>query len=130
MRQRELRRPDLQRQRQAPSFRRAVAEMAEQHPNVRLFDPMTLLCSGVRCAWYRLRDANHLSRAGSVALARPMSMQAGALKAPRTRFGSTGANARRLQSVRWTQVLRRSSTAGLVCSTKVIDWIRIGTESG
>ena len=63
---------DLQRQRQAP-FDRAVAVMAQRHANVRVFDPMPVLCTGPWCAWHLLRDANHLSRLGSVTVARAMA---------------------------------------------------------
>ena len=68
---------DLQRQRQAP-FDRAVAVMAQRHANVRVLDPMPVLCTGPWCDWHLLRDANHLSRFGSVTVARAIAGAAGA----------------------------------------------------
>ncbi|MEO8311635.1 MAG: SGNH hydrolase domain-containing protein, partial [Caldimonas sp.] len=72
---------DLQRQRQAP-FQRAVEAMAKRRANVRVFDPMPVLCSGRWCEWHLLRDANHLSRQGSVAVARALAASEGALRSP------------------------------------------------
>jgi len=50
--------------------------------NVQVIDPMTTLCGDTWCAWNRLRDANHLSHAGSVVVARALAEQGAALKAP------------------------------------------------
>ncbi|HEY2189338.1 MAG TPA: acyltransferase family protein [Caldimonas sp.] len=72
---------ELQRQRQAP-FNRRVAELAKRRPNVQVLDPMPTLCGTTWCAWNQLRDANHLSHAGSVVVARALAAQAAALKAP------------------------------------------------
>jgi peptidoglycan/LPS O-acetylase OafA/YrhL len=68
-----VRRSDvLQRQRQ---LREAFAELAARHANVRVFDPLDLLCSADRCAVDRgnmmlYRDSNHLSDRGSRIVAR------------------------------------------------------------
>ena len=67
---------DTQRQRQAP-FRAAVAELSKRHANVRVFDPMPVLCTGPWCRWNELRDVNHLSRLGSITVATAMVAQAG-----------------------------------------------------
>ena len=72
---------ETQRQRQAPFVRR-IAELAKRRPNVQVFDPMATLCGRTWCAWNRLRDANHLSRAGSLLVARALAAQSAALKAP------------------------------------------------
>ena len=55
---------ETQRQRQAPLSHR-LRQLAEAHPNVRVFDAMATVCDGSWCRWNRLRDANHLSLAGS-----------------------------------------------------------------
>jgi hypothetical protein len=55
---------ETQRQRQAP-LRERLGQLAEAHANVRVFDAMTTVCDGSWCRWNRLRDANHLSLAGS-----------------------------------------------------------------
>jgi len=49
---------------------------------VQVLDPMTTLCGDTWCAWNRLRDANHLSHAGSVVVARALAERGAALKAP------------------------------------------------
>lgn len=67
---------DTQRQRQAP-FRAAVVEMVKRHGNVRVFDPMPVLCTGPWCRWNELRDVNHLGRIGSATVAAAMVAQAG-----------------------------------------------------
>jgi hypothetical protein len=72
---------ELQRQRQAP-FNRRVAELAKRRSNVQVLDPMATLCGSTWCTWHQLRDANHLSRAGSVVVARALAAQFAALKAP------------------------------------------------
>jgi peptidoglycan/LPS O-acetylase OafA/YrhL len=72
---------ELQRQRQAP-FNRRVAALAQRRPNVQVLDPMATLCGDRWCAWNRLRDANHLTHAGSVIVARALAGQAGAFKVP------------------------------------------------
>jgi len=72
---------DVQRQRQAP-FRQRIVALAQRRANVQMLDPMTTLCGDTWCAWNRLRDANHLSHAGSVVVARALAEQSAALKAP------------------------------------------------
>ena len=72
---------DVQRQRQAP-FRQRIVALAQRRANVQVLDPMTTLCGDTWCAWNRLRDANHLSHAGSVVVARALAEQGAALKAP------------------------------------------------
>jgi len=72
---------DVQRQRQAPLRQRIVA-LAQRRANVHVLDPMATLCGETWCAWNRLRDANHLSHAGSVVVARALVEQGAALKAP------------------------------------------------
>ena len=57
-----------QRQRQA-AFRNAVDQLARRHANVSVFDPMPVLCTELWCRWDQLRDFNHLTSAGSVAVA-------------------------------------------------------------
>jgi peptidoglycan/LPS O-acetylase OafA/YrhL len=58
---------ETQRERRAPLAAR-LRQLAEAHTNVRVFDAMASLCDGPWCEWNRLRDANHLSRAGSLDL--------------------------------------------------------------
>ena len=72
---------DVQRQRQAP-FRQRIVALAQRRANVQVLDPMTTLCGDTWCAWNRLRDANHLSHAGSVVVARALAERGAALKAP------------------------------------------------
>ena len=72
---------DVQRRRQAP-FRQRIVALAQRRANVQVLDPMTTLCGDTWCAWNRLRDANHLSHAGSVVVARALAEQGAALKAP------------------------------------------------
>ena len=72
---------ELQRQRQAP-FKRRIVELAERRANLQVLDPMAMLCGDTWCAWNRLRDANHLSHAGSVDVARALAAQGAAGKAP------------------------------------------------
>ena len=72
---------DVQRHRQAP-FRQRIVALAQRRANVQVLDPMTTLCGDTWCAWNRLRDANHLSHAGSVVVARALAEQGAALKAP------------------------------------------------
>ena len=72
---------DIQRQRQAP-FRQRIVALAQRRANVHVLDPMATLCGETWCAWNRLRDANHLSHAGSVVVARALAEQGAALKAP------------------------------------------------
>jgi peptidoglycan/LPS O-acetylase OafA/YrhL len=72
---------DVQRQRQAPLRGRLLA-LAQRRANVQVLDPMATLCGETWCAWNRLRDANHLSHAGSVDIARALAAQGVALKAP------------------------------------------------
>ena len=72
---------DVQRRRQAP-FRQRIVALAQRRANVQVIDPMTTLCGDTWCAWNRLRDANHLSHAGSVVVARALAEQGAALKAP------------------------------------------------
>ena len=57
-----------QRQRQA-TFRNAVDQLARRHANVSVLDPMPVLCTELWCRWDQLRDFNHLTSAGSVAVA-------------------------------------------------------------
>ena len=59
---------ETQRQRQAP-LRERLRRLAEAHPNVRVFDAMATVCDASWCRWNRLRDANHLSLAGSTEVA-------------------------------------------------------------
>ena len=72
---------DVQRRRQAP-FRQRIVALAQRRANVQVIDPMTTLCGDTWCAWNRLRDANHLSHAGSVVVARALAERGAALKAP------------------------------------------------
>ena len=72
---------DVQRRRQAP-FRQRIVALAQRRANVQVLDPMTTLCGDTWCAWNRLRDANHLSHAGSVVVARALAERGAALKAP------------------------------------------------
>ena len=53
-----------------------------EHPNVRVFDPMAILCTGPWCLVERAARRQPLSRSGSVAVARAMAQQAAAFKAP------------------------------------------------
>jgi peptidoglycan/LPS O-acetylase OafA/YrhL len=66
---------DVQMQRQA-AFRREIATLAARHPNMRVFDPMPVMCGASWCRWNLLRDANHLSRQGSVTIADAMTNRA------------------------------------------------------
>jgi peptidoglycan/LPS O-acetylase OafA/YrhL len=72
---------DVQRQRQRPLRDRIVA-LAQRRTNVQVLDPMATLCGDTWCSWNRLRDANHLSHAGSVDVARALAARGAALKAP------------------------------------------------
>jgi hypothetical protein len=72
---------DVQRQRQA-AFRAAIAALAKRHANVSVFDPMPVLCSDHWCRWNELRDANHLSRLGSVDVAAALVAQTLPFRAP------------------------------------------------
>jgi hypothetical protein len=72
---------DVQRRRQAP-LRQRIEALAQRRANVHVLDPMATLCGDTWCAWNRLRDANHLSHAGSVVVARALVEQGAALKAP------------------------------------------------
>ena len=72
---------DVQRRRQAP-FRERIVALAQRRTNVQVLDPMATLCGDTWCAWNRLRDANHLSHAGSVDIARALAAQGVALKTP------------------------------------------------
>jgi hypothetical protein len=72
---------DGQRRRQAP-FRERIVALAQRRANVHVLDPMATLCGDTWCAWNRLRDANHLSHAGSAVVARALVEQGAALKAP------------------------------------------------
>ena len=115
---------DLQRQRQA-ALRAEIAALAKRHANVSVFDPMPVLRSDHWCRWNELRDANHLSRRGSVDVP-PRS------SARRCRFGRLERVLRSTatQLARCTQLLRNSATAGPRGSTKVIDWISTGAALG
>ena len=66
---------EVQRQRQA-AFRKAIVELAARHPNTGVFDPMQVMCSPSWCRWNLLRDANHLSLQGSIAVVDAMVKQA------------------------------------------------------
>jgi peptidoglycan/LPS O-acetylase OafA/YrhL len=72
---------ETQRRRQEP-FRREVIELSKRHANVRVFDPMPVLCTGPWCRWNELRDANHLTRLGSVTVAAALVSQAGPYRSP------------------------------------------------
>jgi hypothetical protein len=72
---------ETQRQRQAP-LRERLRQLAEAHPNVRVFDAMAAVCSGSWCRWNRLRDANHLSRAGSTDVATALVARSAPFAAP------------------------------------------------
>ncbi len=66
---------EVQRQRQA-ALRKAIVDLAARHPNMSLFDPMQVMCSPSWCRWNLLRDANHLSLQGSIAVVDAMVKQA------------------------------------------------------
>ena len=61
-------------QRQA-ALRHRLTALVESHPNVRVFDPMSVLCGPAWCHWSLLRDANHLSRSGSAEVVAAMVAQ-------------------------------------------------------
>jgi peptidoglycan/LPS O-acetylase OafA/YrhL len=89
-----VRRSDvLQRQRQ---LRAIVAELGARHANLKVFDPLDVLCSADRCAIDRgdfmlYRDSHHLSDRGSRIVARGLlAMIDGASSRPVLRAGTSG----------------------------------------
>jgi len=59
-------------------FREIVAEILVQHRDVAVFDPLPVFCSGATCRMSNgsasyMRDASHLSVAGSLLVARAFS---------------------------------------------------------
>ena len=72
---------ETQRQRQEP-LRERLRQLAEAHPNVRVFDAMATVCDGSWCRWNRLRDANHLSLAGSTDVATALVARSAPFAAP------------------------------------------------
>ena len=72
---------ETQRQRQEP-LRERLRRLAEAHPNVRVFDAMASVCDGSWCRWNRLRDANHLSLAGSTDVATALVARSAPFAAP------------------------------------------------
>ena len=64
----------VQRERQS-ALRGQIAELATRHSNVRVFDPMRLMCGDSWCRWSLLSDAHHLSRPGSDLIGEALAKQ-------------------------------------------------------